>query len=148
MPLYEYDRLCKQIVENAQDAIIFADRDGIICLWNSGAQAMFGYSAEEALGQSLDLIIPERLRGRHWEGYRKVMSTGITKYDKELLAVPAIRKDGKRISLEFSIVPLRDEGNELLGVAAIMRDVTERWQKEKELKERLATAESKTIKET
>ena len=148
MPLYEYDQICKQIVENAQDAIIFADRDGIICLWNSGAQAMFGYSAEEALGQSLDLIIPERLRGRHWEGYRKVMSTGITKYDKELLAVPAIRKDGKRISLEFSIVPLRDEGNELLGVAAIMRDVTERWQKEKELKERLATAESKTIKET
>lgn len=107
---------------------------------------MFGYSAEEALGQSLDLIIPERLRKRHWEGYCKVMSTGITKYPKELLAVPAIRKDGKRISLEFSIVPLRDGRDELLGVAAIMRDVMERWQNEKELKERLAAAESKTIK--
>ena len=109
---------------------------------------MFGYSAEEALGQSLDLIIPEHLRERHWEGYRKVMSNGVTRYDKELLSVPAIRKDGRRISIEFSIVILSDEGNELFGVAAIMRDVTEHWQREKELKERLAALEAKVKEKT
>lgn len=148
MSMYIRDQLYLQIVENAQDAIVFADRDGIIRLWNSGAQTMFGYSAEEALGQSLDLIIPEHLRERHWEGYRKVMSTGVTRYDKELLSVPAIRKDGRRISIEFSIVILSDEGNELFGVAAIMRDVTEHWQREKELKERLAALEAKVKEKT
>ncbi len=143
MPPYMHEWLCRQIVDGTQDAIIFADRDGIIRLWNSGAEAMFGYRAEEALGQTLDLIIPERLRGRHWAGYRKVMATGVTRYGRELLAVPAIRKDGMRISLEFTIVLLRDATGELLGPAAIIRDVTERWQKEKALKERLAALEAK-----
>ena len=143
MPPYEYDRLCQQIVEDAQEAIIFADRDGIIRLWNSGAQAIFGYTAEEALGQTLDLIIPQQYRDRHWEGYNRVMSTGKTRLDKELLAVPAIRKDGGRVSLEFSIVLMRDTNNELIGIAAIIHEVTERRQREKEMKERLATLEAK-----
>lgn len=136
------ERLVQQIVEKTYDAIIFADRDGIIRLWNSGAEAMFGYQAQEALGQTLDLIIPERLRERHWEGYRKVMATGVTKYGRELLAVPGIRKDGTRISLEFTIVLLRDLTGELVGAAAIIRDVTARWQREKALKERLAALEA------
>jgi PAS domain S-box-containing protein len=135
--------LCQQIVDDAQDAIIFADRDGVIRLWNVGAEAMFGYRAEEALGQTLDLIIPERLRPRHWAAYRQTMTTGVSRYGRELLAVPAIRKDGRRISLEFSIVILRDATGEILGPAAIIREVTARWQRDKALKERLAALEAK-----
>jgi len=141
MPIYTHEWLCQQIVEGTQEAIVFADRDGIIRLWNVGAEAMFGYSAAEAIGQSLDLIIPERQRGRHWEGYHKVMATGVTRYGKELLAVPAVQKDGTRISLEFTIVLLRDEAGQLLGTAALIRDVTTRWQQERMVKERLAALE-------
>lgn len=128
------DWLYRQIVDEAQDAVIYANREGRIELWNSGAASIFGYSAEEALGQSLDLIIPEKLRTRHWEGYRRVMASGSTRYGKELLAVPAIRKDGARISVEFTIVLVRSSDGELLGSTAIIRDVTARWQKEKALK--------------
>jgi PAS domain S-box-containing protein len=133
MQEYTNEWLYRQIVNEAQDAIIFANRAGQIELWNSGAVSIFGYSAEEAIGQSLDLIIPEKLRTRHWEGYRRVMATGSTRYGRELLAVPAIRKDGVRISVEFTIVLVRSSDGELLGSAAIVRDVTARWQKEKEL---------------
>ena len=143
MTTYTHEWLCQQIVEGTQEAIIFADRDGKIRLWNAGAEAMFGYQTDEVMGQGLDLIIPERLRGRHWEGYHKVIGTGVTRYGKELLAVPAVRKDGTRISLEFSVVLLRDEAGEPLGIAALIRDVTTRWQQEKALKERLAALEAK-----
>jgi PAS domain S-box-containing protein len=148
--MHTHEWLCQQIVDNSKDAIIFADRDGIICLWNSGAETMFGYSSKEALGRSLDLIIPERLRDRHWKGYTESMTTGITRYDRQVLAVPAIRKDGSRISIEFTIVLLRDEKGELLGPAAIIRDVTTRWQRDKTMKERLATLEStgQSVKES
>lgn len=139
--IHKQEWLCQQIVDNCKDAIIFADRDGIIRLWNSGAEAMFGYSTEEALGQSLDLIIPERLRERHWKGYSRTMTDGITRYDRQVLAVPAIRKDGSRISIEFTIVLLRDERGDLLGPAAIIREVTARWERDKAMKERLATLE-------
>jgi len=143
MDEYTYEQLCREIVENSYDAIVFTDRQGLIRLWNSGAEEMFGYTAEEALGQSLDLIIPERFRERHWEGYRRVMETGVTKYGRgELLAVPAIRKDGRRISLEFTIVLIHGEGDEVLGVAAIIRDVTERWQRDRELQQRLVALEA------
>lgn len=135
--------LCQQIVDGAQDAVIFADRDGIIRLWNGGAEAIFGYRAEEAVGRTLDLIIPERLRARHWAGYRQVMATGVTRYGREVLAVPAQRQDGTRLSLEFTIILVRDTGGDLLGAAAILRDVTARWQRDKALKERLATLETK-----
>lgn len=135
--------LYRQIVDQTQDAIIFANREGQIELWNSGAESIFGYSAEEATDQSLDLIIPEKLRTRHWEGYRKVMATGSTRYGQELLAVPAMRKDGTRISIEFSIVLVRSSVAEMLGSAAIIRDVTARWQKERELKNRLAALENR-----
>lgn len=137
------EELYRNIVEGTQDAIIFADREGAIQLWNSGAETMFGYHAEEAVGQSLDLIIPERLRGQHWEGYRKVMVTGVTRYGRELLAVPALRKDGARISIEFTIVMLRDGTDEVVGTAALIRNVTTRWRQEKALKEHIATLEEK-----
>ena len=138
--------LYQQIIEGAQDAIVFADPDGIIRLWNSGAEAIFGYSAEEALGQTLDLIVPEKMRERHWEGYRKVMDIGVTKYGSDILAVPALRKDDSRLSVEFTIVLLKDDTGKPQGTAAIMRDMTERWQREKELKKRLAELEEREKK--
>jgi len=113
------------------EAVIVSDRTGAITLWNRGAEVMFGHSAEEALGQSLDLIIPERLRTRHWEGYHTVMSTGFTRYGRDLLAVPAVRKDGRRLSIEFSILLLRDDDGAPDGAAAIIRDVTARWERER-----------------
>jgi len=134
--------LYQQIIEGAQDAIIFADKEGIIRLWNSGAEAIFGYSKEEAIGETLDLIVPEKLREKHWEGYRKVMDTGVTKYGSDILAVPALKKDDSRLSVEFTIVLLKDDTGKPQGTAAIMRDMTERWQREKELKKRLAELEA------
>ena len=142
-PTYTHEWLCQSVVEQTQFAVIFSDRDGVIRFWNAGAEAMFGYTAGEAVGQSLDLIVPERHRARHWEGYRRVMATGVTKYGREMLAVPAVRKDGTRISIEFTIVLLRAPSGELLGAAAIMQDVTARWQQQKQLKERLAALEAK-----
>src|SRR5450631_4277802 len=92
MPSQEW--LNSTIVAESCDAIMYSDRSGIIRLWNSGAERMFGYSAEEALGQSLDLIIPENLRGRHWDGYYRVMESGSSRYSSEMLSAPALRKDG------------------------------------------------------
>jgi PAS domain S-box-containing protein len=145
-PTYTHEWLCQSIVEQTQFAVIFSDHDGVIRFWNRGAEAMFGYMAEEAVGQSLDLVVPERHRTRHWDGYRRVMATGVTKYGREMLAVPAVRKDGTRISIEFTIVLLHAPTGELLGAAAIMQDVTARWQQQKQLKERLAALEAKLEK--
>ena len=142
-PPYTYEWLCRRIVEAGPDAIIFADRNGVIRLWNSGAQAIFGYQPSEALGQTLDLIIPEKLRARHQEGYRRVMASGVTRYGQELLAVPGLRKDGARISLEFTITLIRAEEGEILGAAALIREVTARWEQEKALKQRLAALEAR-----
>jgi PAS domain S-box-containing protein len=114
----------------------------IIRLWNAGAETIFGYPAAEALGHSLDLIIPDRLRARHWEGYRRVIATGSTPYDRRLLAVPALRKDGTQISLEFTVVIVHEPPGEVRGIAAVLRDVTERWQREKAMRARLAALES------
>jgi PAS domain S-box-containing protein len=136
--------LYQRIVEDSPIAILFADRDGKIRLWNAGAEALFGYPAQEALGQSLDLIVPERQRNRHWEGWARVMASGVTKYGSDPLAVPAMRKDGSRISIEFNIVLLRAPAGELLGAAAMIQDVTARWQQQKEMKARLAALEAKS----
>jgi len=134
--------LSTKILTLAPDAIMFADRDGIIRLWNHGAERIFGCSSDQAIGQSLDLIIPEKLRERHWEGFNKTMATGETRYGTEMLAVPAMHQDGSRMSTEFSIVMLKDDDGKPLGVAAIMRDITERRQQEKELRDRLVEFES------
>jgi PAS domain S-box-containing protein len=135
--------LYQRIVEDSPIGILYADREGKIRFWNAGAEAMFGYTPEEALGQSLDLIVPERQRARHWEGWARVMSSGVTKYGRDALAVPAARKDGSRISIEFNIVLVRAPTGELLGAAAMIQDVTARWQQQKELNARLAALEAK-----
>ena len=138
------ERLYRQVVEGSPDAIILGDPEGIIRLWNAGATAIFGFTAAEAVGQSMDLIIPERLRGRHWDGYRKVMVTGSSRYGAgDLLAVPAIRKDGSSLSVEFTIQMLKDEAGRITGLVAILRDVTKRFQREKELARRLKELEAK-----
>ena len=137
------DRLLKQMINNAPDAILISDREGVIRFWNSGAEQMFGHTAAEAVGQSLDLIIPENLRSRHWDGYWRVMASGETKYKTGLLSAPGVRKDGSSISLEFSMVLLHDDAGGMQGCASIMRDVTERWKKEKKLKGRLDACETK-----
>lgn len=142
MNLEDKGWLYRQIVEQSTDAIIVADREGIIRLWNRGAEAMFGWTAGEAIGQSLDIIIPERYRARHWEGYRRVMETGITRYGREVLAVPALKRDGSRISLEFTIVLVRGDGEKVIGVGAVIRDVTARWERERATLERLKALEA------
>ncbi len=139
------EKLLIQLVNNASDAILVSDREGIIRFWNSGAEQIFGHTADEALGQSLDLIIPENMRGRHWEGYWRVMSSGETKYKTGLLSSPGICKDGSRISLEFSMVLLHDDAGTVQGCGSIMRNITERWNKEKELKERLKVCEAQLV---
>ena len=134
-------RILKQIFAGSSDAIVFADRDGKIRLWNGGAERIFGYGESEALGSSLDLIVPERLRERHWEGYQRVVETGETRYGDRLLSVPGIRRDGSRISVEFTVVLIKGDDGEVEGVAAIMRDATEGWQRERELKRRVEELE-------
>ncbi|BCG45714.1 Putative PAS/PAC sensor protein [Citrifermentans bremense] len=137
----EDHELHRQLVQECNDAIIFSDRQGVIRLWNSGAERMLGFSAEEAIGKSLDIFIPENQRARHWEGYFRVMETGYTHYQTDLLAAPALRKDGSRISTEFSMTIIRDADGKVAGTAAVMRDVTAKWQKDKALRARLAELE-------
>jgi PAS domain S-box-containing protein len=140
------ERFLEQLLNNAPDAMLISDREGIIRYWNSGAELIFGHTATNAVGQSLDLIIPENLRSRHWEGYWRVMASGETKYKTGLLSSPGVRKDGSRVSLEFSMVLLHDETGVITGCASVMRDVSERWKREKELKERLTACEAKLPK--
>lgn len=138
----DIDVLSRQILALAPDAILFADQHGVIRVWNQGAERIFGCSANDAIGQSLDLIIPEKLRKRHWDGYHRTMETGETSYVINLLAVPALHQNGTMLSTEFSIVMLNDDDGKPIGVAAILRDVTERYKKEKRMLDRLADLES------
>lgn len=136
-PMVVADELGAAILGSGGDAIIAADAAGMILFWNPGAERIFGFSAAEAIGQSLDLIIPQALRERHWHGYHEVMRTGQSRYGQgDLLAVPGLRKDRKRISLEFTIVPLRAKDGTLQGMGAIMRDVTARFEELRSLRQR------------
>jgi PAS domain S-box-containing protein len=132
-------QLAGAILATSADAILATDRDGVIRFWNPGAARIFGFAEGEAVGASLDLIVPERLRQRHWEGYRRVVASGATRYGAgDVLAVPALTKDGRQISVEFTIVLLRDGNNEITGMAAILRDVTARFEEARRLKRQLA----------
>ena len=131
--------LGEAILATPADAIMATDDQGVIRFWNPGAVRIFGFTKEEAIGSSLDIIIPERLRKRHWEGYVHVMASGKTRYsDGDLLSVPAVTKNGRQISVEFTIIALHDSERRIIGMAAILRDVTARFQEMRELKRRLA----------
>lgn len=138
----ETNWICRQIVTEALDGIIIADREGTIRLWNTGAERIFGRPAAEALGQTLDLIVPEKYRVDHWAGFQKTMASGVTKYGAETLNVPAMRADGSRASIEFTVVLLREPAGRVAGVAAIIRDATARREKELALKKRLEALEA------
>jgi PAS domain S-box-containing protein len=133
------DALAHAVLSTKSDALIAADKKGVITFWNPGATRIFGFSEAEAIGQSLDIIIPERLRQRHWDGYDKTMATGESRYgESDLLAVPAVRKDGTQLSIEFTIMMLRDSGGGIIGIAALLRDITKRFEEVRALRRQLA----------
>jgi len=135
------DAVAEAILSTRSDAIVAADGDGLIRFWNPGAERLFGYSQNEAMSRSLELIIPERLRERHWDRYRRVMETGKSRFGQgDVLSVPAIRKDGVTISVEFTVVPLQNNG-QMIGMAAVMRDVTRRFDEMRALKRKLSELE-------
>lgn len=138
---FDPDRFASTLVAGMPDAIVYADEAGLIRVWNGGAVRMFGFTDEEALGRSLDIIIPANLRDRHWQGYRETMRTGQTRYgDGQILAVPAMHKDGRRLSVEFTIVPFTGDAGQMVGIAAIMRDTTARFEELRTLRRQLAAS--------
>jgi len=116
----------RAIVEQAPDAIIFADRDGLIRIWNQGAEAIFGHSAAEVVGGSLDVIVPERFRRAHWDGFSKAIQTGLTKYANRVLTTRSVHKDGRKLYVDLSFGLVRDETGAITGALAIGRDCTAR----------------------
>ena len=128
-----------RIADNSPDGILICDSNGTIRYWNGGAERIFGFPRDAAVGASLDLIIPERLRARHWAGWRGAMSTGRTKYaEGQLLSVPAVHAEGRRLSIEFSIQLLEGSNREVEWVVAVIRDATERFNREKALRSELS----------
>lgn len=133
------DVVLAQLVRGLADAVVIADPDGSINFWNDAATRVFGWLPSEAVGQSLDLIIPERQRARHWEGYRRTMATGETRYGEQLLEVPALHRDGHRLSIAFTVTLLRRPGRHVpTGIAAVVRDVTRQWSERRRLHDEVA----------
>jgi PAS domain S-box-containing protein len=134
-----------RILDGSPDAILIADHAGTVRYWNAAAERVFGFRVAETLGVSMNLIIPERLRARHWAGWEATMTTGVTRYGEgQLLAVPAVHKDGREISIEFSIQLLRGADGQIEWVVAVVRDVTERFIREKDLRTQLKARQAKT----
>jgi PAS domain S-box-containing protein len=132
----------QQLVAGAGDAIMACDAQGRVTLWNAAAERVFGHSAAEALGQSMDMIIPGRQRERHWDGYHKTMATGITKYGADVLRVPALHKDGRTLSIAFTVSMLYDAEHRVTDIVAIVRDETQRFSEERALRKRLLELEA------
>ena len=133
----------QQVVEALGDAIVICDRDGVIRFWNAAAERLFGFTRSDALGKSLDLIIPERLRERHWAGFTRTMATGHTRYQHDVLRVPAMHKDGRILSIAFTVGLLLGAQRTLTGLVAVIRDETKRFGEERDLRKRLAELEGK-----
>ena len=133
----------KQLVEGAGDSIIVCDAEGAIVLWNKASERIFGFTPADALGKSLDLIIPERQRQRHWDGYNKTMATGITRYGADLLKVPALHKEGRTLSIAFTVSLLQDADGKVTGIVAFVRDETARFAEDRKLRARLVELEAK-----
>ncbi|HEY3539880.1 MAG: PAS domain-containing protein [Trinickia sp.] len=133
----------QQLLSVIGDAVVVSDAEGSITLWNPAAERMFGFTEQEALGQSLDLIIPQRLQQRHWDGYRKTMETGQTRYGNDVLKVPAVHKDGRALSIAFTVALLHSADGALTGIVAVIRDETSRFQEDRNLRKRLAELEAR-----
>lgn len=133
----------QRIVEAASDAIIFADRDGLIRLWNRGAEIVFGYSAAEVVGKSLDVIIPERLRRAHWEGFQKALDTGVTKYTDRILTTRSMHKNGGKLYVDLGFGLVKDADGAVTGAFAIGRDCTARYVSDGALRARVQALEAK-----
>ncbi|MFK8249889.1 PAS domain-containing protein [Ancylobacter terrae] len=118
------------------DAVVVSDENGDITYWNAAAERIFGFGPAEAMGQSLDIIIPERQRARHWEGYRHTLQTGETRYGTQVLRVPALHKDGRTLSIAFTVALLPG------AIVAVVRDDTARWNEERDLRRRLRELEA------
>lgn len=131
----------KQLVEAVGDAIVASDAGGAIVLWNPAAQRMFGFTESEALGQSLDIIIPQRQQQRHWDGYHQTMATGKTRYGNDVLRVPAVHKDGHALSIAFTVALLHTPDGKVSAIVAVIRDETSRFAEERALKKRLTELE-------
>jgi len=132
----------KALITQLGEAVIISDRDEKILFWNASAERIFGFTPDEALGKTLSIITPERFRERHSKGYFHTIQTGQTKYGHTLLRVPAVHKDGRSISIAFSVSMLFDAQKQAIAIAAIIRDETERFAEERQLKAKLATYES------
>ena len=129
------DALARTVLSDLPDAVIYADRDGNVRFWNAGAERIFGFTQSEAIGRSLDIIIPERLRKRHWDGYRHMMETGHSSHaSDELLAVPAVTKTGESLSIQFTVAPVRNAAGTLTGIVSVLRDVTTTFRELKRLR--------------
>lgn len=134
----------ESFIQAAGDAIIAVANDGRILLWNPAAERIFGFTAKDTIGQSLDLIIPERFRERHWNGFRQVMLSGHSRYGTEVLRVPALHKDGRALSIALTVALVNSPDSESHAIVAIVRDETQRWNEERELRRRLAELERPT----
>ena len=132
----------KALVAAVGDAVMVCDAQGAILLWNPACERMFGHTEAEVLGKTMDMIIPERLRKRHWEGYEKTMATGITKYGHDVLRVPAVDKQGNALSIAFTVAMLHGADGKVSAIAAIIRDETARFNDERALKKRVAELEA------
>ena len=131
------DALLTKLVRDLADAVIICDAAGTIRLWNAAATRIFGWTEPEAIGAPLDLIIPVGLRTRHWDGYHRVMETGTSSYADRLLEVPALRKDGGPLSIVFTVSLLTRPDGSVLGIAAVIRDDTARWEERRQLRREL-----------
>jgi PAS domain S-box-containing protein len=129
------------LVAEAPDAMIFADRDGVIRVWNRRAEALFGYAGAEVIGGSLDVIIPERLRSAHWRGFRAAITTGIAKYVGRVLTTRAAHKSGSKLYVDLSFALIRDQAGSVIGSLAIARDCTNRYLSDKALRARVSELE-------
>lgn len=135
--------LFEAIVAQVADGIIFADRQGAIRLWNAGAEAIFGYAADEVLGQSLNLIIPDRLRSAHWAAFDKALETGRTKYGRKVMATRSMHKDGRKLYVDLSFAVVTEETGAVAGSVAMARDITSRYLADDELRKRVGELEEK-----
>jgi PAS domain S-box-containing protein len=140
--IIDIDEFCRKLVADAPDGIVYSGADGLIRFWNHSSERIFVFSQSDALGKTLNIIIPQQLRKRHWDGYARTMRTGATRYGSgDVLAVPATRRDGFRISVEFTILPFADQDGQMIGIAVIFRDVSSRLKEIKNLRAKLAIAQ-------